>query len=523
MDEFRRLNPGYEIKIHGEESLDSDWRRRYSRCQKFSSKSDIIRYCVLAREGGWYFDSDFWPLRPLDDAVRAWQLDGTTLFISKIRGHLSGDKLPYANGILGCAPGHPAIRYLRDRVLDTPFMGTVTYGPALVNDLVREMPAKLTVAEPGWFFPVTIDQTMSAAPYIIQGRSAELRGLREHTAGQLPFGAHFWNGSPAVDLDRAYSFDIDNTPVALIQAYDYRNKLHPLARISDGLAELGFYIEKRLPGIRDPDLVVCWNGKRPNNFYAEMSREHNIPCIYMEHGFYQRREFSQADPRGILHWSTWADHVAEEPPPAAYDRLAFHHPSWDEIEFAPRSGYVLILGQVPGDAQMIESEYDAPPAMLQQISRGLPHGVEAVFRQHPVAPPLERSVRRLCPGIDLRQGTDRDLYSRDLQAPKSLRDDMAGAKFCIAINSNALVEATAMGIPCLAFGPALGINAGVYHPTSARTLRQDMAEMLGGWHPDAGRAKAFLAWLAWIQYSGAELSEPEVVRCLCQRAGVRGF
>jgi hypothetical protein len=395
-----------------------------------------------------------------------------------------------------------------------------------MNALVREHGKKLVIAEPGWFFPVTIDQAMIAAPYLAAGRHKCLRLLTNHTLGQLPFAAHLWNSNESVDLARAYEEDIDDTPTALLPPYS--NPEHAFGCIREGLERLGFRIERKLPLedspiMRDPELIICWNGKRPNNTFADLARENHIPCLYMEHGFFQRREFTQADPKGILHWSTWADHMAEEPPAAAYDRLAFHYPEWDQIDFRPRDGYILILGQVPGDSQMMNSEYDAPPAMLQQISRRLPGKWEAVFRPHPFAPPLDPSTRRLYSNITLRETRDTVLYSKDMQASKSLAEDLAGAKFCIAINSNALVEATARGIPCLAFGPALGINAGVYRQTNTRNLGRDMQAMMDGWHPDPERAKAFLAWLAWIQYSRAELADPEVVRCLCQRAGVKGF
>jgi hypothetical protein len=31
---------------------------------------------VFNEHGGWYFDTDFWPFRPLDDIERAFMLDG---------------------------------------------------------------------------------------------------------------------------------------------------------------------------------------------------------------------------------------------------------------------------------------------------------------------------------------------------------------------------------------------------------------------------------------------------------------
>lgn len=526
--QFRSLNPDYAVRIHGEDALDPTLRAVYDTADQLASKADIIRYCVLAREGGWYFDTDFWPLRPLDDAIRAWQLDGSKLYISKIRGHLSGDRMPYANGILACEAGNAAMEWIIDRVRNTPYQGTVTYGPALFNDLVREIPRSLVIAEAPWWFPVTINQTKVAVPYLVAGRHDELRLLTNYTLGQLPFGAHLWNGYPRHDLAKLYQQGIDDTPVALVEPHCQHGD-HPLGRISTGLEALGFYVSERLPiedswVMKDPDVICCWNGRQPNNAFAKLAREVHIPCLYLEHGYFQRREYTQADHRGILHWSSWREKITDAPPAGAYDRLAFFHPGWDDIDFMPRTGHILILGQVPGDSQMGGSIFDAAPAMLQQISRRLPGHYKAVFRPHPFAPPLDPASQRFYPNIILRDSSPREnqTYSQRMESP-SLRDDLAAARCCIAINSNALVDATAMGIPCMAFGPALGIEAGVYRPTSLRTLTADLDAMWGGWHPDPERVKAFLAWLAWIQYSKAELEDPGIVAGLLRQAGVRGY
>jgi hypothetical protein len=94
-----------------------------------------------------------------------------------------------------------------------------------------------------------------------------------------------------------------------------------------------------------------------------------------------------------------------------------------------------------------------------------------------------------------------DLHGRDLQ------EDIAGARFCVAINSTALVDATLAGCPCMAFGPSVGINAGVYHPASPATVERDILEMLGGWTPCDDDVDRYLRWLTAVQYSNDELAD----------------
>ncbi|HUX01469.1 MAG TPA: glycosyltransferase, partial [Phycisphaerae bacterium] len=98
LDAFGRLNPDYEVMIHGEEVLLDRYRPIYDRITDLCSRADLLRYSALQRYGGFYFDIDFWPLRPLDDLVRAWSLNGDTMFLTEQNGHLN-PALPIANGV----------------------------------------------------------------------------------------------------------------------------------------------------------------------------------------------------------------------------------------------------------------------------------------------------------------------------------------------------------------------------------------------------------------------------------------
>lgn len=95
----------------------------------------------------------------------------------------------------------------------------------------------------------------------------------------------------------------------------------------------------------------------------------------------------------------------------------------------PDEGYVLIAGQVTGDAAT-NGKVDLH-AWYAEISGGLKERGHAVkFRKHP----LERGMRsRLSP--DRQNG--------------SLASDLAGAKWLVAYNSNSAVDAVMAGVPAV--------------------------------------------------------------------------
>lgn len=69
LDCWRRLNPDYEIRLHDESSVDVSaypYAQRATAAKRWGFVTDIVRLIVLLREGGWYFDADVEPIRPLD-------------------------------------------------------------------------------------------------------------------------------------------------------------------------------------------------------------------------------------------------------------------------------------------------------------------------------------------------------------------------------------------------------------------------------------------------------------------------
>ena len=96
-DRWLSLNPGWRMEWWTDQHLpEMANRREFDVADKMAAKSDILRYEIIARHGGIYVDSDFEPLRPIEEI-----LDEVNSFY--------GDERPGmpCNAILGCTAGDP--------------------------------------------------------------------------------------------------------------------------------------------------------------------------------------------------------------------------------------------------------------------------------------------------------------------------------------------------------------------------------------------------------------------------------
>lgn len=518
--EWRRLNPDFQIHVHGAEVCLPELRPAFDAAASWSSKSDPLRYSALARFGGWYFDVDFWPLRPLAAAYDSWDLRPDRLFVSRQQGHRSGDRLPYAATPLACGPESPAIRHVVRACAATSADSRIAFGPDLIKRLVDADPHLFEVAEAGWFFPIAIDDAGAAYDHLRAGLAHRLNLRNQGTAGALPFAAHLW--AEAVNLTAADHRVADPSPVAIVQTGGRPD--HPLDAIATGLQASGYTVrraatgEDLATGLLRPDLLVCWNGRRDLTWRAA-SRRLGIPALYLEHGFWQRQAYTQVDHEGFLHQASWRRNLGAAAPEGSAARLTRFLGGADLVPMAPRStGHVLVLGQVAGDTQMQDSEIEGPVPLLKALDRGLPAGLRAFFRPHPQTGSqarlrIFRRVPELPPDPD-----ERTAYARTKGGP-GLAKALESARFCVAINTNALNEALAAGIPCLAFGPMLGIDAGAVRRTTLATLTRDLQAMADGWCPDSATVARYLQHLAARQYARNELADPAVLAPLLAAAG----
>lgn len=505
--QFRRLNPRHEIIIHGEEVLLDELRGNYDQCGHLCSRADLLRLSALKRHGGWYFDVDFWPFRSLDDAARAWELDGSLLFVSRQQGHRSGDRMPFANAPMAAGPECAGLDLLIEMATSLPPRSRLGYGPRLIKEAMEHYAHLFEVADAPWFFPFAISEAPAAYRQLVDDPT-RLRVRGPATSGQMPFAAHLW--AQANEQQITTGAQQTDRPIALVpEASRDDNPLHAAA---EGLERIGYEVMRsRHPEVigRTPAVAVVWNGLRKPLWYTRAA-EWGAQMLIMEHGFFDRQRFSQVDTEGFLHRAGWRHLLGEPAPLGSAARLAQHYPDGLVEMRSRRSGYVLVLGQVPGDTQMRDSEIREPKAFCRLIASALPSGVQAVVRPHPMLANA-KSAANLGGLPILKPDREEAGIYRDTKQGGGLAEALAGARFVIAVNSNGLNEALAAGIPCAALGPMLGIESGAVRQMTIATIADDLRAMVDGWAPEPETVTNYLRWLAARQWSLEELAAGDVL------------
>lgn len=514
---FRDLNPDHEVIVHGQEAVLPKYRTLYEAATSYAHTSDLLRYSVLQSHGGWWFDVDVFPFRPVADIESAYGLDGRQLFVTEQHGH-KNKRLIHNGAMLGAGKdciAWPAVDAALMRLPCPP--GRTGTGPGLLTQLVRQKPNLFLVGAWPWFYPAKIGQAGRLYEMFRRMGIAKARRIAP-TGGQLPFCMHLWANEKAelvrrAPRDQLAHYDPGAGPFrgqcACLAATSFQwNEstviAAPMHAIAEGLAGLGFAVDvhevTQLKELALYDLLLLWNARKGHpKRVADLTRTWHLPTLILELGFFTRNRYWQVDHRGILHWASWAEgSFQRSAPPESAERMAqvWPHPL---ASFDGRQGNVLVLGQLARDSQMDESEIQLSTPLEKSIARSLPHGIEAVFRPHPRA-----RVKRVA-------------YLPRSPAG-SLREAVQQAKFAVTINSNAGNECLAMGCPVLCFGPALYAAAGVAKRTTMASLRADLADMLDGWRPSTEAVHNYLHWLACRQWSPDEFREGAVLRKLVEGA-----
>jgi hypothetical protein len=273
--------------------------------------------------------------------------------------------------------------------------------------------------------------------------------------------------------------------------------------IRDGLEHIGHAVDlaQLTSGNADKleldpyDLLVVWNGRKPPSKQVVTRARRRDPrtrTLILERGFFNRMRYTQLDLAGFNHTASWAETLESPPPEQGADRLfkaLGRHPARQR---ARSDGYILLLCQVPGDAQLRDCCVHHPQSFCDLIRDAVPSGIPVRVRAHPQSNWKPESGR----------------------VGGSLREALAGARFCVTLNSGAANEAIARGVPVLALGPALCLRGRAARPARPATLCGDIRDMLDGWRPVETSAKNFLYHLAAHQHNAAELREGSVLRQL---------
>jgi len=512
--EFARLNPTYEVRVHGDEVLLDRWRDLYEGLSDVCTKSDLLRYSALQRFGGWYFDTDFYPFRPIDDLIRAYGLDGSKAFVAQLHGQ-KNPAYKASNAVLGITVDSPVWPLVNEAIsqANVPVVRTA-FGPKLMTDLFGRYPSLFCRAEWPWFYPARAGRAGRLYGVCQRGHSAYMRRVAP-TGGQIPFAIHLWAAGGRTITTKSREL-IDELPggdggpwngvrvCMAVLPMQWQDGSQCFRAVAGGLARIGCTVEVRDIHednlLETTDLLVVWNGRKGHyKRVSDLARTMGIPRLVLENGFFDRDAYTQIDHVDILHWASWADKLPEPASAEGAERLARVWPRPLE-PFGQRDGYVLVLGQVRGDVQMQDSEISVATPLAKVVARSLRGtGVEGRFRKHPQARTLRARCLPVCEA-------------------ETLEEAIAGARFAVMINSNGGNECLAMGCPVLCLGPALYAKAGVAKQTTMRGIKRALAEMIDGWRPETDKVRNYLRWLACHQWSQEEYRSGDVLDRVLQRA-----
>jgi hypothetical protein len=172
-----------------------------------------------------------------------------------------------------------------------------------------------------------------------------------------------------------------------------------------------------------------------------------------------------------------------------------------ELWQARSAGYALLLGQVPDDWAVRLALKDTPYAWwIAETRRMLErHGFEVRYRKHPELAMLDPLPPR--PPSDWRRR--REL--RQTVAPRrpTLREELAGARIAVTLNSTSAIEAVCLGVPTWTLDRR-GSMAGAVS-----------AELGGRWlSEEPPHRRAWVNRLARLQWSLEELADGTAWRAL---------
>ncbi|WP_144185131.1 glycosyltransferase family 32 protein [Elioraea rosea] len=162
---WRAAMPEFRIACWNEDTIDfsEPFLRRAYALRRWSTVADFVRLDVLAREGGFYLDTDVFAVRSFEPLRRHGCVVG---FQSREPVVPSGDWV--CNAVIGAAPGHPLLVEARASLL-ARFRGTENIGsetgPSLLTSLLRQRGLSSYADEPQEVGDVTVVPTDYFYPY----------------------------------------------------------------------------------------------------------------------------------------------------------------------------------------------------------------------------------------------------------------------------------------------------------------------------------------------------------------------
>jgi hypothetical protein len=247
--------------------------------------------------------------------------------------------------------------------------------------------------------------------------------------------------------------------------------------IAEGLAKLGIDSILTHAISAKTKHVACWGWR---NGVVLRRRGHEV--LVMERGYLGDR-FKWTS----LAWNGLNNRgVFGVPPDDGGERFRQHYTMkpWKQ-----GGEYVLIMGQVPGDASL-QGQNLLPWYQQMAAAAAKQFGLPVKFRPHPVA--LQKGHRQFVSGA--------------IRSAASLEQDLAGAAAVITYNSNSGVDAVINGVPAIvADQGSMAWDVSAHHVGSlVRPARESWAHQL-----------------AWKQWSMEEISSGFALKPLLEVANVK--
>jgi len=198
IDRWRELNPEYTVTIYNEAALLPELEDCYRRSEDFCTRSDIIRLSVLRKNPGWYFDTDFVPLKPMRTLADTYNLS-CGCFLTK---QWENGPKRIANGVIGIAKDSPVWEEIDTAIAQSRLepIERCTYGPLLATRLVqrcREIEIGRTNDFYLWRFSASdeagVNIAMRKYETLLEGNFDEA-SMEATCGGERPPVVHLWMG-----------------------------------------------------------------------------------------------------------------------------------------------------------------------------------------------------------------------------------------------------------------------------------------------------------------------------------------
>ena len=160
IDEFKNLNKEFEVMIHDEKILDERFKKAWNKIDgqfELPRKSDLLRLSALEKHGGWYFDTDFWPMRSIEDICDNHNISGGFFATTADKGYRL-----IANGIIGTTTDSDILKRYVAAVIYRADMSNAlswdSYGPRAITDTINSCPGRPCIGSVEDFYPIPFEE-----------------------------------------------------------------------------------------------------------------------------------------------------------------------------------------------------------------------------------------------------------------------------------------------------------------------------------------------------------------------------